>query len=508
MTERVLTVAEMLPEVPHSVVFGPAQQPVQGVTCVSGEAVPGGLFAALKGFKRDGRDFVPEALALGARTILSHSGPAGPVPEGVTWIVSPRDREAFSRVCGLFYRTASNPVKVAGVTGTNGKTTVAYLLRSIFLQSGLTGMLGTVEYDDGAGLRPAPRTTPEAHEVHRFLSDLAGRSAPYAVMEVSSHALELHRVSDVPFAAAAFTNLTRDHLDFHGTMEAYFRAKVAFFDLLAPGGTAVVNLENPYGLRLLSEIDGKKILRVGDKPPAEVYPKRVEMDIRGIRMDLVSPAGKFKLESPMAGDFNRQNILVAAATALSMGFPPEAIRAGVASMAGAPGRMERVDAGQPFAVFVDYAHTDDGLKNVLSAVRGLGVGRLGVVFGCGGDRDRTKRPLMGAVAARLGDVVFLTSDNPRTEDPLRILQDVEAGVRPELGPGKEFRKVPDRREAIRDALAAARPGDAVVVAGKGHESEQLLGDRRIPFHDPTVVREILAELGWGGGAPAGGADAR
>lgn len=498
MSDRVLTVGEMLPEVPHSAVFGPTGQPVLGVTCVASQAVPGGLFAAVKGFVRDGRDFVPEALSRGARTVLAHAGPGGAVPEGVTWIVAPRDREAFSRACALFYRTAENPVKLAGVTGTNGKTTVAYLLRSIFLQVGPTGLLGTVEYDDGDGLRPATRTTPEAHEVHRFLRSLADRGAAHAVMEVSSHSLALHRVSDVPFAAAAFTNLTRDHLDFHGTMEAYYQAKRTFFDLVAPGGMAVVNLESPYGLRLLSDIDRKRALRVGDGPPAQVYPVKTSMDLRGIRMEVATPAGRMKLESPLAGDFNRQNILLATGVALALGVPKEAIRAGLATMGGVPGRLERVDAGQPFAVFVDYAHTDDGLKNVLAAVRSLGSGRLLVVFGCGGDRDRTKRPLMGAVAARVGDVVFLTSDNPRTEDPLRILKDVEAGVRPELSPGKEFHKEPDRREAIRAALAAAGPGDAVVVAGKGHEREQDTAGVRRPFHDPTVVRELLAEMGWTG----------
>jgi UDP-N-acetylmuramoyl-L-alanyl-D-glutamate--2,6-diaminopimelate ligase len=496
MSERTLTVAELLTEVPHSSAYGPSDQPVLGVTCSSSECVPGGLFAAIRGFVRDGRDFVPEALSRGARTILSHSGPAGPVPEGVTWIVSPRDREAFSRACALFFRTASNPVKLAGVTGTNGKTTVTYILRSIFSQVGPTGLLGTVEYDDGGGLKPASRTTPEAHEVHRFLQALAERGVSHAAMEVSSHALALHRVSDVPFAVAAFTNLTRDHLDFHQNMEAYFQAKRAFFDLLAPEGTAVVNLENPYGLRLLSELDRKKILRVGEGPPADIYPAKASMDLKGIRMDVASPSGKLKLDSPLVGDFNRQNILVAVAAAMALGIPKDAIRAGVSAMRGAPGRLERIEAGQPFGVFVDYAHTDDGLRNVLSAVHSLIAGRLIVVFGCGGDRDRTKRPLMGAVAARLGDVIFLTSDNPRSEDPLRILQDAEAGARPELSPGKEFHKIPDRREAIREALKAASAKDAVVVAGKGHEAEQLVAGKRIPFHDPTVVRETLAELGW------------
>ncbi len=490
-----LSLADLLALVPHSSVEGPAEATLTGLTCDSREVSPGDAFFALRGFREDGRRFVPEAVSRGAAAVFSHASPEGAAP-GIPWVVCPRDRESFSAAAAAIFATRDLPVKLAGVTGTNGKTTVAYLLRSIFRQAGGCGLLGTIEYDDGLGLTPAARTTPEAHEIHAWIRRLAEGGIPYGAMEVSSHSLVLHRVRHVTLATAAFTNLTRDHLDFHETMEAYFQAKRQIFDLLAPGGTAVLNLEDGFGLRLASELEGPRILTVGLSKPAQVRPRRHAMDLQGIRGAFSTPFGEVEVRSSLLGNFNLQNLLVATGAALAAGATPAQAAAGIEAMKGVPGRVERVDAGQPFTVIVDYAHTDDALKNLLSTLRDLGPKRLITVFGCGGDRDRSKRPLMGAMAARLSDVVLLTSDNPRSEDPAAIAADAEAGIRPELTPRKEFRCILDRREALGEALRMARPGDVVVVAGKGHERTQTSKGRVRPFHDPTVLRELLGEMEW------------
>lgn len=496
MSGNGMPLSELLGAVPHSSATGPADAVVKDLTCDSREVEEGACFFALKGFKRDGREFAQEAIQNGARVVFSHAGPLKPVPRAVTWVVCRRDREAFSAAAAALYDTQSSKVKIVGVTGTNGKTTIAYLLRSTLSGAGGAGLLGTVEYDDGEGLRPAVRTTPEAHEVHRWIQTLGMHGAAFGVMEVSSHSLVLSRVRDVSFAVAAFTNLTRDHLDFHKTMEAYYQAKRSLLDLLAPQGMAVINLEDSYGLRLSGEVDRKRLLSVGYAKPAQVRPKRYDMDLSGIRGTFLTPFGDVRVKSRLTGEFNVQNLLVAAASALAAGATTKQVEEGIAALELVPGRMERVDAGQPFVVLVDYAHTDDALKNLLQTVRDLKPKRVITVFGCGGDRDRSKRPLMGAVAARLSDVLFLTSDNPRTEDPAAIARDVEKGIKPELGAQREYRCVLDRREAMAEALSAAGEGDVVVVAGKGHEPQQQTGDVKRPFHDPTVLRELLGELGW------------
>lgn len=496
MTREPMILSDLLSLIPHSSLLGPASVRITDVTCDSRAVKPGCLFAALKGFNHDGRAFAAEAFSKGAAAVLSHGDPLEPLPRGAAWIVSPRDREAFSAASCAIFGTADAPVKVVGVTGTNGKTTVAYLLRSMLKQAGGAGMLGTVEYDDGRGLRPATRTTPEADEVHRWIRALADAGIPYGAMEVSSHSLALHRVRDVRFAAAAFTNLTRDHLDFHKTMEAYYLAKRQLFDLLVPDGRAVVNLEDAYGVRLAGELDRKRLMTVGLGKPADVRPKKVSVDLGGIRGTFHTPAGPLAVESKLTGQFNLLNLLVACAAALAAGAEKDRVEAGIPLLEGVPGRLERVEAGQPFRVFVDFAHTDDALKNLLQTVRDLKPARIITVFGCGGDKDRTKRPLMGAVAARLSDVIILTSDNPRSEDPAAIARDAEAGLRPELTAAKTYLCVLKREEALREALSLAREGDAVVVAGKGHEREQIIGSQRREFHDPTVLKALLEEMGW------------
>lgn len=498
MSAQTLRLSELLEVVPHSAVIGPVNGILTGCTCDSREVMTGNLFAALKGFNFDGRAFVSEAFRKGAGAVLSHGGPLEPIPEGRAWIVSPRDREAFSAAAAAIYDPQGMTPKLIGVTGTNGKTTVVYLLRSILGFAGGAGMLGTIEYDDGKGLKPAWRTTPEADHIHRWIRALTERRIPYGAMEVSSHALVLSRVNNIAFNVAVFTNLTRDHLDFHRTMESYYQAKRRLFDLLEENGTAVVNIDDPFGARLASELSTKRLVTLGRDSTSDVHPVKTEMDFTGMRGVLATPWGEVAVDSPLVGLFNLKNIMTAVAAAMTAGASIADVERGISGLSLVPGRIERVEAGQPFSVLVDYAHTDDALKQILSTVKALKPRRIITVFGCGGDRDATKRPLMGAVAARLSDFVILTSDNPRSEDPGAIADMVESGLKPELSPSKEFRRLLDRREAIETAVKSASEGDVIVIAGKGHERTQEEGEQKRAFHDPTVAREILKEHGWPG----------
>ncbi|MEJ2367415.1 MAG: UDP-N-acetylmuramoyl-L-alanyl-D-glutamate--2,6-diaminopimelate ligase [Acidobacteriota bacterium] len=498
MKRAPVTLRDLLPRVPHSSMVGRTDVTLTGITCDSREVLPGDMFAALQGYQQDGRRFIPEAIRRGAAAVLCHDRPLEPLPASVPCLICPSDREAFSAASAEIYHVADSEVDLVGVTGTNGKTTVTYLLRNIVRVTEPCGLLGTVEYDDGDGVLEADRTTPEAHTIHKWIRALSDRGIATGIMEVSSHALALHRVRGLKFRAAAFTNLSRDHLDFHPTMEAYFAAKRKLFTQLSEDGLAVINVSDPYGARLAKDLKRSRVVRVVERGRGDICPKNISVDFTGIHGTFRTPEGTLQVDSPLTGWFNLQNLLVASGAAIAMGVPLEAISEGIRTLSGVPGRMQRIDFGQPFSVFVDFAHTDDALKKTLSTVRDLNPSRLITVFGCGGDRDRSKRPLMGAVVARLSDVVVLSTDNPRSEDPAAIAAEVEPGVRAELGAGKEFVTVLDRREAVRHALSIARSGDAVVVAGKGHERGQILKDAVEPYHDPTVISEILEELGWRG----------
>ncbi|HNQ77209.1 MAG TPA: UDP-N-acetylmuramoyl-L-alanyl-D-glutamate--2,6-diaminopimelate ligase [Acidobacteriota bacterium] len=492
MTTR-MTIGDLLSVIPFSSVTGSPETVVGGITCFSWDVEKGDIFAALVGFRDDGRKYAVQAVEKGAAAVLSDGGPLPGFPTSVPWIVSGKARKALSAAAAHFYPPAGDAPALAGITGTNGKTTITYLLRNIFREAGGGGILSTIEYDDGEKLVEASRTTPEAPFIHKWIRKLSLGKTPFSAMEVSSHSLELHRVTSLKFDAAAFTNLTRDHLDFHGTMEKYYEAKRKLFDLVKPGGASVINIEDNYGVRLASEMDGKKVIKVGSSAPADIRPGNIEMSIAGIRGTALTPFGDLVIDSPLVGRYNLFNILTAAGVALSMGISREAAALGISKTLGIPGRLERVDAGQEFSVFVDYAHTDDALKNLLSNLKPLIKGRLITVFGCGGNRDRTKRPLMGAVSARLSDVVVLTADNSRDEDPADIARDIEAGITPELTGAKKYIRELDRREAIRKAFAEAGRDDAVVIAGKGHEKTQTARGVSIAFHDPTVAMEILGE---------------
>ena len=471
-----------------------ADRDVSSIAYDSRRVTAGAVFVALKGLKADGVAFAEQAVTRGAQAVVSES----PRPAGVSvpWIVVRDARLALALLAEKFFNHPSHRMPVVGVTGTNGKTTTAYLLASILDAAGLkAGMLGTVAYRIGGEDREASRTTPEAPDVQQLLNDMLQHGCKSAVMEVSSHALSLKRVDGVRFAAAVFSNLTRDHLDFHEDMEAYFAAKRRLFEMLPRDAPAIINLDDPRGAELVA-ITGRPIT-YAITATADVRPGPIEMTLGGLKFEIATPRGPIKVTAKLVGKPNVYNILAAVATAMSLDVPLDAIERGVAGLSGVPGRFEVVS--QPtdeVTVVVDYAHTDDALRNLLETARPLAAKRLITVFGAGGDRDRSKRPLMGMVAARLSDVVVITSDNPRTEDPARIIEEIERGI--PAGSQSASRapsvvSVVDRAEAIERAVSTAAAGDVVLIAGKGHEKYQQIGDRVLPFDDGEVARVALAK---------------
>jgi UDP-N-acetylmuramoyl-L-alanyl-D-glutamate--2,6-diaminopimelate ligase len=453
----------------------------------------GTLFFAIHGEKADGHQFIAKALEQGAVAIVSER--AAPPDLATRWVRVPRIRRALAEAGRAFYNQPDSRLKLVGITGTNGKTTTAFLMESIFRAADISsGLFGTIEYRLGGRVVPAVNTTPESLDLLSYFDELVHEGGQAAVMEVSSHALAQERVWGFHFAAAVFTNLTQDHLDYHKDFESYFAAKRRLFEGLGtpPPELAVVNANDPWGTRLL-DLHYPRLVTYGMNSNAQVRVKQFTQGTAGLQATLVTPEGKIEIQSPLLGRVNLMNILAATATAMGLGIAGGAIEAGVASLSVVPGRFERVDAGQPFLVLVDYAHTDDALRNVLSTARELTRNRLIVVFGCGGDRDRTKRPLMGEAAGSLSDLAVLTSDNPRSEDPLLIMSDAMVGLQ---RTGKPYLAEEDRKTAIRKALEHAHEGDVVVLAGKGHETYQVLKDRTIHFDDHEIARQILRELGY------------
>ncbi len=454
----------------------------------SRSVAPGTLFFCVPGFTADGHDFAPAAVRAGAAALVVERHLDLGVPE----IVVPSVRAAMAPLAACFYGHPSQELAMIGVTGTNGKTTTTYLARRLLEACGMQcGLLGTVKSVVGGRERPVARTTPEAIDLQADLRAMLDGGDRACAMEVSSHALELGRTRSIGFAAAVFTNLTQDHLDFHPGMDEYFLAKRRLFlpDSDPPPGVSVINVGDAYGRRLAQEIPGTRTYAVGE--PADYAAARVRQDLDGCRFTLSTPAGTREVFLPMPGAFNVANALAALASVHALGFDLDLLLGALEGGVRVPGRFEPVDCGQGFAVLVDYAHTPDSLENVLRASRDLagGRGRVICVFGAGGDRDRGKRPLMGEIAARLADLAIVTSDNPRSEDPERIIAEIVAGIAPET----RVRTEPDRRAAIGEAIAAARPGDVLVIAGKGHEQgQELAGGRKVPFDDVTVARESLA----------------
>ena len=408
-------------------------------------------------------------------------------------------QEAAGVIASAWWGEPSRSMKVVGVTGTNGKTTSSFLVRSILEASHIrTGLIGTVWFDLGDGLAEAPQTTPGALFLQKSFREALTHGLSAVSMEVSSHALAQDRVAGTFFSAVHFTNLTRDHLDYHKTFEDYFAAKSRLIHWVNPDGSlppAVINADDPYGKVLAAEVgrqNDRRLLTYGHAGVLSIRPLEIAMSLDGIQGEIVVEGRRIKVDSRLPGDFNLQNIMGAVGCALALGLPPEAIEAGIRSLSGVPGRFERANPGGRFAVIVDYAHTDDALKNILSALRPLTPGRVITVFGCGGDRDRGKRPRMGKVAGELSDMVVVTSDNPRTEDPEFIIDEIEPGLK---SSGRSYVREVDRKKAIAQALSMARPGDAVLIAGKGHEPYQIVGHQKSHFDDRETAREILQSMG-------------
>lgn len=470
---------------------------VRGITDDSRMVSAGSLFVAVKGEQVDGHQFIPSAMKGGMVALVSQQ-----IVKDISipYIRVEDSRKALGLLGGHFYGDPSSRIRMIGVTGTNGKTTTTYVCKSLLEAVGRkVGLIGTVAYQIGNATIPAAHTTPGALELQQLLSRMVKEGCSTAVMEVSSHALAQDRTSGCEYDVAVFSNLTQDHLDFHKTMEEYFQAKLRLFTGLTgsqkPNKRAIINLDDSYGARIAA-LCPAPVWTYGIKAKADLRAEDVHLSLQGSTFHAATPVGTFPITSHLVGEHNVYNLLAAIGVALHEGATPDQVQSAVAQVTNVPGRFERVTAGQAFTVVVDYAHTEDALVRLLTAAQVLKTGRIITVFGCGGDRDRGKRPKMGLAAVHSSDVVILTSDNPRTEDPHSILEQVEVGVIEGLRqrPHVQYRKVVDRREAIGEAIREARPGDMVLIAGKGHEDYQILGTTKVHFDDREVAREAIEQL--------------
>jgi UDP-N-acetylmuramoyl-L-alanyl-D-glutamate--2,6-diaminopimelate ligase len=454
---------------------------------------PGDLFVAFSGAKTDGLEYVPEALARGAVGVLSDrpSPPGHPAP----WIQVDSARRALALLASELHGHPAEKLVLAAVTGTNGKTSTTTLVEAILARRyGRAGLLATTVYRTPRRSIPAGRTTPEAPLIQELLAELVADGVPAAAIEVSSHALMLERVTGCRFDAAVFTNLTRDHLDYHGTMEEYYEAKKRLFPMRKPGAAAIINVDDLYGKRLAAEVAPPvaSFSPSGESGAGADYrAESIHCDLAGTRFQIAHAGGRFAVESPLLGRFQVGNLLGAAAAGLRLGASAADVAAAIAGVGNVPGRLERVEAGQPYTILVDYAHTPDALERLLGSVREVTDRKIILVFGCGGDRDRGKRAPMGEIAGRRADIAIATSDNPRSEDPAAILDEVEQGLG--RSGATKYLKIVERREAIRAAIELANPGTVVVIAGKGHETYQQVGGRDFPFDDRKVAAELARE---------------
>ncbi len=506
---------ELLAGIETVEILGAPDISLTGLHYDSRRTQPGQLFVAIRGEKTDGNRFIPQALGRGAIAVASETSPdssgnsldaAPQIPHSAirnpqsaprAWVQVKDARKALALAAANFYGHPARALELVGITGTNGKTTAAFLLEAVLTAAGKTsGLFGTIEYRLAGRRLPAPNTTPESLDLQAHLAELRALGGTHVVMEVSSHALAMDRVYGCPFRAAVFTNLTRDHLDFHGTLEAYFAEKRKLFTGCGAGppAWAILNTDDPWSASL-RDCGSPNLLTYGLAAEAQVRPHGQNAPPNSGQFVIDTPWGKVESRSLLLGRPNVYNLLAAAATALALGLPIEQIERGLSLLDNVPGRFERIQAGQPFLVVVDYAHTDDALRNLLSTARGLigAGGRVITVFGCGGDRDRAKRPLMGEAAGSLSDLVVLTSDNPRSEDPLAVIQDALVGVQKT---GARYHLEPDRARAIELVLNEAGRGDIVLIAGKGHETYQMIGNHALSFDDRLVARQILKRLGY------------
>ncbi len=503
------SIRSLLPGLPILQKRGAENIRITQVTHHSGDVIPGSCFVAIKGYTADGHTFIPEALRRGARCIVLENPAYIMSDPSCLFIQVPDAREALALMVSNFYGNPSQRLTLIGITGTNGKTTVSYLIEAMLAKAGIpNGVLGTINYRFGTTRFEAKTTTPDPIILQKTLSQMVTSGIEVASMEVSSHALTLHRVDGCQFDMAVWTNLSQDHLDFHHTMEAYFEAKKDLFlrHLMASekrNKRAILNLDDPYGQRLAALLAGKiPLLTYGTTPEADIHPLTLELNASGTHTTIQTPEGGLPLYSRLIGHHNLLNLLAAVAVGRTLKLPESSLRDGLATVS-IPGRLQRVENPLGVEILVDYAHTPDALENVLKSIRPLAHGRVITVFGCGGDRDRGKRPLMGTIAEKLSDIVILTDDNPRTEDSAAILSEIETGISfmPSLqevevsSAIKGYIKVQDRKRAIHLAVHAASPGDIVLIAGKGHEPYQILGTRRIPFSDVAVAEEAIRERG-------------
>ena len=470
---------------------------VTGVEYDSRRIKPGNVFVAMRGESSDGNRFIGQAITAGAAAVVTDSDQK---PSAVAWAQVRHGRRALAVVSQNFYGRPAGKLAITGITGTNGKSTTAFLIESILSAEGRKcALVGTIEYHVAGKVLPDPHTTPEAHDLQRIFRQAADHGASEVVMEVSSHALAQGRTYGIPFEVGVFTNLTRDHLDYHATMEEYFAAKRILFERseIPEPRCAVLNVDDEAGVRLakFSKGQSSRVITYG-LLHGDVHATQVEITAHGTRFRVVTPDDTIPVDSRLIGRVNVYNILAASAAAYARGCSSPAIAEGVRTLARVPGRFERVDCGQAFTVVVDYAHTDDALRNLTALAREFvkaSGGRVITVFGCGGDRDRSKRPLMGEAAGKGSDFVVLTSDNPRSEDPVAIIKDAAIGLE---GSHAQYQTEPDRRAAIHLAVNTAKPGDIVLIAGKGHENSQILGSGPVPFDDREVAAEALGDLGY------------
>lgn len=491
-----MKLTELLPTLTPLSVEGPLDRDITGITYDSRRVLPGNLFVAMRGEHTDGHRYVEAAIERGATAVvLEREASLNP---RATRIRVADARRTLAAAAARFYNEPSLALKVVGVTGTNGKTTTSFMLKSIFDAAGWgAGLLGTVQYQVGQRIIPAARTTPESVEIQDLMSQMLRAGCRGVAMEVSSHALELQRVAGIDFDVAVFTNLSQDHLDFHGTMENYFQAKTKLFRSLGTmqkRGRAVVNADDGYGRRLIALLGGESaVVTYGALGDATIRASDIRVSADGTYFVVRTPAGSLSVQLPLIGRYNVHNALAAIGAAWALGIDLARIEEGLSHMPAVPGRLERMDIHQPFQVYVDYAHTEDALRKVLMTVSELTKGRLICVFGCGGDRDQGKRAPMGEAACELADFSILTSDNPRTEDPRAILRQIEEGFA--AGAQSRYQVIEDRQAAIERALDIARPGDSVVIAGKGHETYQEFADTVVPFSDRQVVLDYFQQRG-------------
>lgn len=484
----------LVQDLPGASVEGPLDREVSGITYDSRRVTPGMVFVAIPGQHADGHEFISMAIDRGATAIICERNRL--IPQRATKIKVPDVREAMARAAATFYQNPSARLKVIGVTGTNGKTTVAFMIKAILEAAGIkTGLIGTVRYEIGDRVIPAQRTTPESVEVQQMMAQMLRAECQACVMEVSSHALEQKRVLGVQFDVGIFTNLTRDHLDYHNTMENYFAAKAKLFTALEQGtkrGAVVINIDDAFGARLAGQTKVEVQMTYGLDLAATLRATQIQLSKDGSRFVIETPERKFACRLPLIGRHNIYNALAAVGAGLALKVDVLSLQSALNALPPVPGRLEAVSLGQPFGVFVDYAHTDDALKNVLTTLREITPGRVLLAFGCGGSRDPGKRAKMGRVAAELADFTLITSDNPRKESPARIAEQIEEGYRSKRNDGYAVEL--DRRRAIEQIIGMAKAGDAVLIAGKGHETYQEFEDTVVPFDDRFHAEEALGSV--------------